>query len=457
MTLALEVNDAALVLANAADVLAAEPGIAMLDGTEPETGTAAARRARLQPLFAESRYWQDLSDEALPRRMPAASTPAEAAYAQLKALVGPWLAERPELLLAVPPWYTREQLGLLLGIVEELGLKAVGLVDASLASASLSAAPANLMQLELWLHRSVLSVLEHSGELRRTRFEVLPQHGWLALQQAWLEMLAATFVRKTRFDPLHDARTEQLLCDGLPGWLAALAGEPAVTIEIAAEAGVHAVELGAAQFEAAAQSVYQGYVNTLQQARAASGPLHLRVSQRFAILPGFLERLAEIRDCEIQVLPRGAAALGALAWESAIRREAGALALVQRLPVEPLAVAGTVSPRGASVPAAQRPTHLAYHGRAYRIAADPLLVGCAPAGGARVLTVEAGPGISRQHCALWTAGDGVWLEDRSTYGTWLNDQRIGGRVPLREGDRLRIGSPGTELLLLREVDERGAP
>jgi pSer/pThr/pTyr-binding forkhead associated (FHA) protein len=58
---------------------------------------------------------------------------------------------------------------------------------------------------------------------------------------------------------------------------------------------------------------------------------------------------------------------------------------------------------------------------------------------------------------LWTAGDGVWLEDRSTYGTWVNDQRIGGRVPLREGDRLRIGSPGTELLLLREVDERGAP
>ncbi len=457
MTLALEVNDAALVLASAAGVLAAEPGIAMLDGREPETGTAAARRARLQPLFAESRYWQDLSDEALPRPMPAAATPAETAYAQLKALAGPWLDEGAELLLAVPPWYSRGQLGLLLGIVEELGLKAVGLVDASLASASLRAAPANLLQLELWLHRGVLSVMEHSGELRRTRFEVLPQHGWMALQQAWLEMLAATFVRKTRFDPLHDARTEQLLCDGLPGWLAVLSDQPTVTAEIAAGGGVHAIELSPAQFAAAAEPVYQGYVRTLQQARTASGPLHLRLAQRFAALPGLLERLAEIRDCEIEVLPVGAAALGALTWESAIRREPGALTLVQRLPVESLAPAGTPSPAGTSVPAALRPTHLAYRGRAYRIATDPLLVGSSPAGGPRALTVDAGPGISRQHCALWSAGDGVWLEDRSTYGTWVNGQRIGGRVPLREGDRLRIGSPGTELLLLREVDERGAP
>ena len=55
-----------------------------------------------------------------------------------------------------------------------------------------------------------------------TRYELLPQHGWLALQQAWLDLIAAAFVRKTRFDPLHEAASEQRLWDGLPGWLAPL-------------------------------------------------------------------------------------------------------------------------------------------------------------------------------------------------------------------------------------------
>ena len=35
-------------------------------------------------------------------------------------------------------------------------------------------------------------------------------------------MIAAAFVRRTRFDPLHEAASEQRLWDGLPGWLAAL-------------------------------------------------------------------------------------------------------------------------------------------------------------------------------------------------------------------------------------------
>jgi pSer/pThr/pTyr-binding forkhead associated (FHA) protein len=60
------------------------------------------------------------------------------------------------------------------------------------------------------------------------------------------------------------------------------------------------------------------------------------------------------------------------------------------------------------------------------------------------------------HCALWRDADGVWLEDQSTYGTYLNGERIGGRVGLAVGDRLRVGNPGVELELLRVVDDDGA-
>jgi hypothetical protein len=455
MTLALEINDAGLILARDGQVVAEEPGCAMLDGREPETGSAALRRARLQPLYAETRYWRDLGTEALPRRMPAAATYAEVAYAQLAQLARQAGAEGVDTLFAVPAWYTREQMAVLLGVAREAGLPAVGLVDAGLAAAALEPAPPASLQLEITLHRAVVTVLDHAGELRRVRYELLPQHGWLALQQAWLDMIAAGFVRKTRFDPLHEAASEQRLWDALPGWLATLEREPVVTIETEAAGSTLSVELAREEFVAAAGGSYDAVVHALQRARPARGPLHLRLSHRWASLPGFAERLDGLRDCEVVRLPRGAAALGALACELALRRDPSALVLVQRLPV-PLRAAATMGAAASpTLPPQDRPTHVVFRGRARAILAEPLAIGAALPAGRRALEVPAGPGISRLHCTLSHDADGTWLEDLSTYGTLVNGERVGGRTALRAGDRLRDGSPGVELELVRVVDDDG--
>jgi len=456
MTLALEINDAGLVLARDGQVVAEVPGCALLDGREPQTGPAAAQRARLQPLYAETRYWQDLGTAALQRPMPAAGSYAEVAYAQLAQLARETNAAGSETLYAVPAWYTREQLAVLLGVAREAGLPAVGLVDAGLAAAALEPVPAATVQLELTLHRAVVTVLEHVGELRRVRYELLPQHGWLALQQAWIDAIAAAFVRKTRFDPLHEAAGEQRLWDGLPGWLAALQDGDAVAIEVPAAGTTLAVELARADFVEAVQGLYDAVVQVLQRARPAGGTLHVRMSHRWAALPGFADRLAAVRDCELRPLPRGAAALGALAFERVLRRDPAELTLVQRLPVPLARGPAGVATTGARVAAEERPTHVVHRGRAWALGREVLNVGSAVPAGRRALTVAAGPGVSRVHCGLGSDADGAWLEDQSTYGTWLNGERVGGRVALRAGDRLRLGNPGVELELVRGVDGDGA-
>jgi hypothetical protein len=456
MTLALEINDAGLILARDGQLVVEEPGCAMLDGREPQTGGAALARARLQPSYAETRYWQDLGTEPLPRRMPAAGTCAEVAYAQLRQLARDAGADAGETLFAVPAWYTREQLAVLLGVAREAGLPAVGLVDAGLAAAALEPAPATVLQVELTLHRAVVTLLEHAGELRRVRYELLPQHGWLALQQAWLDMIAAGFVRRTRFDPLHEAASEQRLLDGLPGWLATLRVEPAVAIELPAAGSSLAVEFARADFVAAARGAYEAVAHVLQRARPAGGPLHLRVSHRWMELPGFAEQLAALRDCTLLPLPRGAAALGALAFERELRREPARLALVQRLPVPAARAAAAPVEPVARIAATDRPTHVVHLGRAWPLQGEPLHVGADVPAGRRALVVAAGPGVSRLHCRLERDADGAWLEDRSTYGTLLNGERVGGRVALRAGDRLQLGNPGVELELVRVVDGDGA-
>ena len=453
MTLALEINDAGLLLARDGQVVAEEPGCAVLDGREPQTGTAALGRMRLDPLHAETRYWQDLGTAPLQRRTAAAGSHAEIAHAQLAALAAA-AGGGGDTLYAVPPWYTREQLAVLLGVAREAGLPAVGLVDAALAAAALEPAPAFALQLEMTLHRAVVTELEHAGALRRGRCEVLPQHGWLALQQAWVDAIAAAFVRSTRYDPLHEAAGEQRLWDGLPGWLEAVERDGAVTVELPAAQTAIAVEVGRELLQDAVRGVCDAVAQSLQRARPAGGPLHLRVSHRWARVPGFMQRLAELRDCEVRVLPRGAAALGALAFERELRRDPSQLALVQRLPVAP---ARTSPPPAASpVALADAPTHVVHLGRAWPLAGAALHVGAAIPAGQRALTVAAGPGVSRIHCRLVRDAGGAWLEDLSTYGTFLNGERVGGRVALRAGDRLRLGSPGVGLELVRVVDDDGA-
>ena len=58
------------------------------------------------------------------------------------------------------------------------------------------------------------------------------------------------------------------------------------------------------------------------------------------------------------------------------------------------------------------------------------------------------PGLSRMHCRLFERNGQVWIEDQSSYGTFLNGTRVVDKIDTTVGDRLKLGSPGVELLLI---------
>ena len=47
--------------------------------------------------------------------------------------------------------------------------------------------------------------------------------------------------------------------------------------------------------------------------------------------------------------------------------------------------------------------------------------------------------VSRRHAKIIFRGGGYWLQDISTNGTWVNDQRVYGEVPLQPGSLITIG------------------
>lgn len=109
------------------------------------------------------------------------------------------------------------------------------------------------------------------------------------------------------------------------------------------------------------------------------------------------------------------------------------------------------------MPPELHPTHLVHGSHAYALRGRPLALGSGVPTDRRGLRVDAGPGVSRLHCSLRRQdGGSVWLEDHSTYGTFVNDERVSERIELRVGDRLRIGSPGVECELVQAVEDDGA-
>jgi len=75
----------------------------------------------------------------------------------------------------------------------------------------------------------------------------------------------------------------------------------------------------------------------------------------------------------------------------------------------------------------------------------------------RALAWPAGvAGVSRSHCTLESQGGQAFVVDHSTYGTFVNDERVGGRLQLKVGDVLRLGAPGVSLELIRVLPDHGA-
>ncbi|MFI2709562.1 FHA domain-containing protein [Micromonospora sp. NPDC018662] len=78
----------------------------------------------------------------------------------------------------------------------------------------------------------------------------------------------------------------------------------------------------------------------------------------------------------------------------------------------------------------------AMRGLSFRIGRGVQVIGRAPT--ADVVLPD--PHLSRRHASVQATPEGVVLTDLgSTNGTWLNDTRITGSVPISDGDVVRLG------------------
>jgi hypothetical protein len=222
----LDINDSNLQLW-CGGVALHSPGYALLDGQQYIFGNTARAAARLRPRDINTRYWWQLNTETLQPALGPARHTADLVHAHLLD-IHQQAGQPEELILAVSSSMHEDQLALMLGIIQQCPFNAVGLVNRSVALASLYPGPGKLYHMEIQLHQAVISELaQNNGNVELGRVFPLPGCGLLQLQERLVEIIAAAFIRQTRFDPRRKADAEQQLYDALPDTLRALesAGE----------------------------------------------------------------------------------------------------------------------------------------------------------------------------------------------------------------------------------------
>ncbi len=439
-----EINDAGIAVSHGGNVLLESPGYAVVAGNQILVGEAAIKQSRLNPRASYDQFWEQLSLEALPKRHVKIQHHADLAYHHLSALWARVESNAREVIFAVPGSFNTQQLGLLLGIAKACAIPAIGLVDAATAAASTTRAAGKLWHLDAQLHRIVLTEFDASIDLTRTSVHDVARRGLVAVREAWADAIANAFLREARFDPMHRAESEQALYDRLPEWLAFFKEQPSAVLDLKTRHRTHWLSLQRARLIEAAADLYQEVAHNIRGYLHAGEPGKLLVSHRLHELPGALEALACLPNCELIPLDRNATARGAVMYAAHIRSSGEALKFVTRLPLR-APVVETAVREGRTAIASRRPTHVLHRGRAYPITDEPLIAGADLSAGAFGIALNADYD-GRAHCSIRQHGGAIVIENLSGEDIAFNGRKLQERVIGQIGDIIRIGEAELQLI-----------
>ncbi|MGD9237073.1 MAG: FHA domain-containing protein [Desulfobacterales bacterium] len=434
------------------------PGFALPEKKRLAVGAVAERKAHLYPRQILNQFWDQLNTEPLEQPNPFAQNHAEVAYEHFASIWKRIQQHAAEMIIAVPGFYTRAHLGLILGIANELGTRVKGFAPLAIAAVPDQEPQGLCLHLDLHLHRFEISHLQRTDQLSREETISAQGIGLSTLYRRWVDAIAEEFVRHTRFDPLHQAASEQELYDRLPGVLAQFNQHSSVHFEMTGGSKVYRVTLTRELFGDMARPVMQEIRRLVSRLcdrydPGASGRV-LLLTERLARLPGVNTMLSAIENCRIIALPAGSGALGVLRFYETLRQqkdERSAPFLTTRpLPVEQ---DRPVEASHQTLPAQQRPTHILYRDLAYPIGEKPLIIGLASLKDASGIQIRGQvAGVSRKHCSVRLDGNKIVLDDHSTYGTFVNEEPVSGRAVLELGQVIRVGTPGETLKLIACLD-----
>jgi hypothetical protein len=425
------INDAGIQLTVDSELVRTSPGIAVLNNNCLLTGEEASKNVKLLPRWTNNRFWSQLNTNPLPNGTEQVRHHADIAFAHLEDLWLPVSKEVSNVIVIVPGYYLNTDLGLLLGMAHECGMPVQGVVDQSVIAASNLPLRSNVIHLDVHLHSFTLTQISNRGILARKSVKTILETGLSTLLDRWANIIASQFIQTTRFDPMHNADTEQQLFNLLPGWIRNLPDSNTHSFSIKARDVEHSVAISRESLLKACTPLYPQIVQAIRSEIVADEPASLLLSHRLQGFPGLKESLKLVANLEIIDLPEEKANDSAATHSTSIIGNGGAVSHVVQLG------SGDVAAPPKQETNTSGATHILWRhqamaiGKALPIDAD----------------LSAGPRYSNDPAfTLYARNDQIMIECGATGTIKINGAVVDPDRPLKPGDKIELA--GDQLTLI---------
>lgn len=223
-TAVIELNDLAIIATRSGQQQISS-GYAFVGENQVLLGESARLQARQFPRQTIHSYWQNLDSSALSENMAGARHHADIAYQQLLALYES-MGKPDDIVFVLPASFTKQHMALLLGLAQQCPFNAVAIVDYAVAAlAGQFGVQEQASLFEIQLHQTSSYRVKRQQELLLQDSSSVTLGGYYELLETCVALIAKEFIAQCRFDPLHDANSEQQLFLDVDKWLREPEGE----------------------------------------------------------------------------------------------------------------------------------------------------------------------------------------------------------------------------------------
>jgi hypothetical protein len=418
----IEINDSGIQVAVDGRTVRVSPGYAVLDGDRLLVGEQGLSYCRLLPSWTNNRFWNQLSTEPIANATSGIRHHADLAFAHLESLWTPISDEVDEVVFLVPGFYDRQQLSLLLGMAKEAGIPTSGIVDTSLVGAAELALREVVLHLDIHLHRITLTRLANTANLARVDATTLTETGLFTLWDRWANIIANQFIQSSRYDPLHQAVSEQALYSALPEWIAALGDRRSLGFDLNLEDQSYSVALSHEQLLSAVTPIYPQIIQAIRN-QLGGAPATLLVSHRFSGFPGLRDSLKLISNVEMIHLPQDQVIRGTMSHTDKIIGN-GSIAHVVNLAVNTQKVVDDIErPRRATHLLSK--SHAVAVGHSYKLSGD--------------LSSGIHQDLDHPVCTIYPRGEHLYMDIHVSGDIRVNGASANDEMALTPGDEITVG------------------
>ena len=420
----IELNDLGIQVSCDDEITIISPGYALIHNSgELSVGADAMNLTRLLPSWTSNHFWNQLNTNPIPNARDAIRHNADLAFAHLESL---WedIKERVDsVIFVVPSFYSRSSLSLLLGMAEECGIPTAGVVDLPIAASCDQRLRDVSLYLDIHLHRITLTRISNTLNLSRTNDTTVCETGMSALLDRWANAVTNQFIQTSRYDPLHNAKSEQELYKQLPDWITKFKTKRKNLFNLNIDGLKQSVTISIDQLMPACAPLFPQIIQSIRKQASTNETTTLLLSHRFNKIPGIKDTLDLLEKIDVIELSSNAAIQGAFNHSEKIISEGDSITHVVNLPIKAKSIVGEPTTK-------YRGSHLLYHdhataiGRAFKLSDD--------------ISDGLKQDLSNPICTIYPKGPNLYIDVHNATNIKINDAPAAEHSSLHPGDIISL-------------------